>query len=305
MQMEPAPRRIPRAAGRWRDLVAVSRPRQWVKNGYVFAALIFVGNAHLLQDLPRALWAAAAFCLISSSVYVLNDIADAERDGRHPLKRLRPIASGSLSPRAATPWMVALLLGGLSIGLAAGGPPLALILAGYCVMNVVYSFRLKHLFLFDAATVATGFVLRAAAGAEVLHVTLSPWLFLCTTLLSLFLAFGKRRSELTRLGSSAGSHRRVLDEYSVAMLDQFISITVAAIIAVYAVYTYSAARRHALMLTLPFVLYGLFRYLYILHRGLEGESPDEALASDRPTLVNVFLWAAASALILYRPFNLF
>ena len=281
--------------------VAAMRPKQWTKNAVVFAALVF---DHKLDDLSRLAIVTGAFisfCLASSAVYVVNDLRDAESDRQHPRKRLRPIASGQLSAQSA--WMLVGLLLVISLPLAFMlRPSFAAVIVGYLLLMSAYTVVLKHLVILDVFAISAGFVLRAAGGAVVLDVPISPWLYVCTVLLSLFIGFGKRRNELLLLESSAGSHRRNLDEYSLELLDQFIMITAAATVMAYSLYTFSAANLQddrSMMLTIPFVTYAIFRYLFLIHRRDAGGSPEQVLLTDAPLLSCITLWGIVSVIILY------
>ncbi|HLJ68956.1 MAG TPA: decaprenyl-phosphate phosphoribosyltransferase, partial [Chloroflexota bacterium] len=242
------------------------------------------------------------FCLLSASIYLLNDAADAEADRRHPLKASRPIAAGRVSVRNA----VTLALAGMATGLVLSALldyRFGLIALGYVALMVAYTFYLKHLVLIDVFAIAGGFVLRAAAGAAVIHVSISPWLYLCTILLSLFLGFGKRRHELLLLEESARVHRRNLGEYTAELLDDLINIVAGATIIAYSLYTFFASavprQSHAMMVTIPFVLYGIFRYLLIVNRRDFGGAPEEALLRDIPLMVDLVVWAVAAEIILH------
>ncbi len=250
-----------------------------------------------------ALAAFAVFCALSGAVYLLNDIADRERDRLHPTKRLRPIASGQLpAGRAATVAVVLIVL-----GLAAAwviGRPFAGTAVAYVLLLAIYSVWLKHLVIADVLTVALGFVLRAVAGALAIGVVFSGWLVICTLLLALFLALGKRRHEYLTLGEDALRHRPILAEYSAGLLDQMIAVVTASTVTAYALYTMSpetVAKFHTNLLpaTLPFVLYGIFRYLYLLYRRQLGGNPSELFLNDRPLLVNTACWMLAVLLIIY------
>jgi 4-hydroxybenzoate polyprenyltransferase len=284
-------------------LVTSLRPHQWTKNLVVFAALVF--SKHLFDAGPflRTLAAFALFCGLSGSVYLLNDVVDAERDRQHPVKRRRPVASGALAARTA-------LLASLALGLgcAAGavllGPEFAVGALAYLALNVLYSFRLKDIVILDVVAISLGFVLRAVAGGLAVGVRISDWLLVCTLLFSLFLALAKRRHELTSLAAEASGHRRILSEYSPYLLDQMIGVVTASCVTAYAFYTLAPETvdrfgTERLAWTLPFVLYGIFRYLYLVHRRELGGSPTEVLLTDRPLLLNVALWAVAVVLIVY------
>ena len=281
------------------------RPEQWTKNLFVFAGVLFGGHLLDLTAMVRAVAAFAIFCALSGVVYIFNDLADRAADQRHPLKRLRPIASGQLS--SATALIAATVLGLAALAAAIFLSPTFAVLAGtYVVLLVVYSVVLKHLVIIDALTIAAGFVLRAAAGAVAVFVPISHWLLVCTTLLALFLVLSKRRHELTLLADGAMTHRPILEEYSPYLLDQMIAVVTASTLVAYAVYSTSTETAERLNttrlgLTIPFVLYGIFRYLYLVHQKRAGGSPADLLLTDRPLLACVGLWALSVALILYSP----
>jgi 4-hydroxybenzoate polyprenyltransferase len=283
------------------------RPEQWTKNVIVFAAALFGGRLLELDALKIALATFLIFCALSSAVYLFNDLADREADKRHPLKRSRPIASGALRPAHAVAFGIALAVGGTGAALWIS-PGVGLVAAAYLALLLGYSSALKHLVIVDALTIAGGFVLRAVAGALAVAVPISAWLLVCTSLLALFLAFSKRRHELMLLADGAGDHRRILHEYSPYLLDQMIAVATASTLIAYSVYATSAetAARlgtNRLGLTIPFVLYGIFRYLYLVHQKRGGGSPAAMLVTDAPLLACVALWAMAVALILYSPFG--
>jgi 4-hydroxybenzoate polyprenyltransferase len=287
-------------------LIFVSaRPEQWTKNLIVFAGALFGGQLMHASALAAATATFVIFCALSASVYLFNDVADRAGDRRHPLKRGRPIASGKLSPRVA-------ILIGAGVGLTSVAaaaiiqPLLGIVAATYLVLLFLYSFVLKHFVIIDALTIAGGFVLRAAAGAIAIAVPISYWLLICTTLLALFLSFSKRRHELTLLADGAVDHRPILNEYSPYLLDQMIAVVTASTLVAYALYATSpeTAQRLGttrLGLTIPFVLYGIFRYLYLVHQKRAGGSPAALLITDGPLLACVALWALAVAVILYTP----
>jgi 4-hydroxybenzoate polyprenyltransferase len=275
-----------------RAALAALRPRQWSKNLLLFAGLVFAAK---LGDAIRWLEAASAFvvyCAASSAAYLVNDVRDAEHDRVHPLKRLRPIARGELSTRRALVLAVALSIVAFALvaplGIASVG-----FLTAFLALQGAYSLGLKHVVLLDVFAIAALFVLRSAAGAAAVDVRISPWLLLVTALLALFLALAKRRSELVLPGSS----RPVLDGYSLPLVDQLIAVTVACTIAAYAIYTFTA-HSPALMATIPFVVFGLFRYLLLVHRDDLGEEPENVLLTDRPLVAAVTLWAVTAAAIL-------
>jgi 4-hydroxybenzoate polyprenyltransferase len=291
--------------GRFASLFHTARPEQWTKNLLVFAGLIFAGRLFDLDATARALGAFAIFCGLSAAAYLLNDVIDRKADQQHPLKRSRPIASGELS--VATALTAAGLIGAAALLSAfALSLQFALSALAYLVLCVGYSVVLKHIVILDVLTIAAGFVLRSIAGAVVLSVPFSSWLLVCTTLLALFLALSKRRHELMLLGDNATWHRRILQEYSPYLLDQMISVVTASTLIAYSVYATSAdtAARlgtSRLGFTIPFVLYGIFRYLYLVHQKSGGGSPSAMLLTDKPLLACVALWTASVVLLLYSP----
>jgi len=285
------------------DLLTSLRPWQWTKNLLVFAGLIFSQGLHRPALVARAVLAFLIFCALSGSVYLINDVMDAERDRSHPQKRLRPVASGRLRADVAAGVGAALLLVACTAAFVLSAR-LGLVATAYAVLLVAYSAGLKHLVIVDALIIAAGFVLRALAGVVVVDAEFSHWLLLCTILLALFLTFGKRRHEILLLEDGAANHRPILFEYSPQLLDQMIAVVSASTLMAYALYTISpetAAKLGTtrLPLTIPFVLYGLFRYLYLLYRRDLGGNPSEHLLTDRALLLDVALWAAAVVLLLY------
>jgi 4-hydroxybenzoate polyprenyltransferase len=289
------------------NLLRSLRPRQWTKNLFVFGALVFAQRLADRTSVLRALAAFFVFCVLSGAVYLVNDVLDRDQDRRHPLKARRPIASGALGVNAAV--SAAFVLGsGALIAAFFLGLPFFAIAAAYLSLLVAYSAFLKHIVIIDVLTIAAGFMLRAAAGGAAIDVPVSHWLLLCTTLLALLLALGKRRHELVLLADAATGHRPILDDYSPYLLDQMISVVTASTVIAYAFYTISpettAKFGTTLMsLTIPFPLYGIFRYLYLVHRKDQGGSPAELLVDDRPLLVCIALWALAVILIIYHPFG--
>jgi 4-hydroxybenzoate polyprenyltransferase len=285
-------------------VVASVRPRQWVKNLFVFAGVIF-SHKLFTMDAWRALAAFAVFCALSGVVYLLNDVADRERDRIHPVKRLRPVASGALPVRAALAAALGLGVAALAAS-AALGREFFVIAAAYVGLLVAYSVALKHVVIVDVLTVASGFVLRAVAGALAVDVEISGWLLICTILIALFLALGKRRHEYLTLDGEATRHRPVLAEYSAALLDQMIAVVTASTVTAYALYTMSPETvakfdTRLLPATLPFVLYGIFRYLYLLYRRQLGGNPSEVFLNDRALMVNAVFWIVAVVTIIYGP----
>lgn len=292
--------------GRALNLILSLRPRQWSKNLLVFAGLLF---ARRLFD-PAAVLAASAafiiFCALSAAVYLVNDVLDRTSDREHPLKRHRPIAAGLVSVPLAL-GTATVLAGGALVGSEVLGRLFLLVAASYLALNVLYSMMLKHIVILDVLTVAIGFVLRAAAGAIAIHVALSRWLFVCTILLALFIALAKRRHELVLLADGAREHRPILDEYSPYLLDQLIGITAGSSLIAYILYTISQENADRfgtpwLDLTIPFPIYGIFRYLYLVHRRDGGGNPADLLLSDYPLLACVVSWILAVVVIIYtRP----
>jgi 4-hydroxybenzoate polyprenyltransferase len=284
-------------------IVESLRPAQWVKNGFVFAALIFSRNVLDWHLTTLVVLAAASFCAVSSAAYLLNDILDAPEDRQHPLKRLRPLASGHLSVRTAG--SVAALLAGVGLaGAWALDPEFFLVIGAYAGVNLLYSLFLKHVTLVDIFVIAAGFVLRVLGGGVVIHVEISAWLIVCTTLLALFLALTKRRHELVLLGDNASDHRASLANYSPYFLDQLIAVVTASTLMSYALYTLSpdVARKFPgkrMELTIPFVLFGIFRYLYLVHQNQEGGNPTRLLLTDWVLISVVVLWAASVIFIIY------
>lgn len=288
-----------------RLLLTSLRPEQWTKNLFVFAGVLFGGHLFDVPAMVRAVVAFVIFCALSGVVYIVNDLADRTADQRHPLKRMRPIASGQLAPSTAL--TAATLLGLVALVAAFFLSPLFAVLASsYVGLLLLYSAVLKHLVIIDALTIAAGFVLRASAGAVAVFVPISHWLLVCTTLLALFLVLSKRRHEITLLADGATTHRPILEEYSPYLLDQMIAVVTASTLVAYSVYAISEETAERLGttrlgLTIPFVLYGIFRYLYLVHQKRAGGSPSDLLLNDRPLLACVGLWALSVALILYTP----
>jgi len=283
-------------------LLRSMRPRQWTKNTFIFAPLIFDQKLTQLDALLPTVAGFVLLCAASSAVYLVNDLADVEADRKHPQKRLRPIAAGTLSPAVAKISAAILFILTLAFSLLLSRS-FALIVATYIVLNLLYSFRLKHVPIIDVLILASGYVLRVAAGVVLVSVErFSPWLYICTTLLALFIGFGKRRAEMVLLADGANEHRRVLDGYTLPFLDQLIVIVSACTIMAYSLYTFSAENlpdNHFMMLTIPFVMYGVFRYLQLIHVQSAGGAPDELVMSDAPLLATIVLWGLSAAAVLY------
>jgi len=284
------------------SLIKTMRPRQWTKNIFVFAALVFDKQLFIPESFLRTLGGFVLFCLVSSSVYIFNDLADIEADRQHPDKRHRPIPSGKLPIWLA--WAAGILLVGISL---AGGYLLstafAVVIATYFLLNVAYSKWLKHVLILDVLILAAGFVLRVDAGVRLIQVErFSPWLYVVMSLLALYLGFGKRRSELALLTDDAGNHRKVLQGYTIPLLDQYIMIVSGMTIVGYSLYTFSAPNlpaNHTMMLTIPFVMYAIFRYLYLIEVEHAGGAPEEILLVDRPFQLSMLLWAVAVLAVFY------
>jgi 4-hydroxybenzoate polyprenyltransferase len=290
------------------SLVLALRPSQWTKNLIIFGPLIFGERLLDPRSVAYSVAAFAIFCALSGVVYLLNDIADRDADRLHPIKRNRPIASGAVPVPLARITAVVLSLGALGAAFWLR-PAFAAIAATYLALLSLYSGPLKHTVIIDVLTIAIGFVLRAAAGAVAIDVHISHWLFIVTILGALFLALAKRRHELVLLAEGATSHRPILQEYSPYLLDQMIAVVTASTLVAYAVYTASPEtiakfNTDKLSWTLPFLLYGIFRYLYLVHQKEGGGSPSEMLLNDRPLLLCVALWAIAVAVIIYGPAHL-
>ncbi len=284
--------------------LAVS-PQQWVKNLIIFAALVFSHNLDDMGALVRVVAAFGVFCLVSGGNYVLNDLIDVEKDRLHPRKKNRPIASGALPVPVAIAMVAVFELGAVGLGFVldpAGA--LGFIVAGYLVLMAAYSLWLKRVVILDVFVIASGFVVRVVAGAAVIDVEISQWLILCTIFLSLFLGFGKRRAEMILLDDDSASHRDTLAEYTPTFLDQIIGVCTASVVTCYALYTLSPETvgkfgTTNLVFTVPFVIFGIFRYLFLLHRRNKGGSPTRVLLRDLPTLLNVIGWLAVSIGIVY------
>jgi 4-hydroxybenzoate polyprenyltransferase len=278
------------------------RPQQWIKNFFIFAPLLFSRNVLQVNAVLAATATFVVFCIVSSAHYIFNDLMDIEEDKLHPIKSKRPLASGRLKKGSAVAAM--LILAAFGLGLAAViGLPILIVSLVYLVIQVAYSIRLKHVVILDIFVVAAGFVIRVVAGGLAIKVMISSWLLICTMLLALFLAMSKRRHELVLLEGEAANHRPILKEYNTYLLDQMISVVTASTLVAYCLYTISeetvakfGTRR--LIWTVPFVLYGIFRYLYLIHQKNEGGSPEHLILKDKPLLADIFCWIIAAGLIL-------
>ncbi len=283
-------------------VIRLLRPEQWLKNGFVLAPLVFSGLALDPNAWRRSLLAATAFCLLASATYVVNDLMDREADRSHPAKRSRPLAAGEVPGWGAGVLALLLAAGGAALAVMLG-PHFAAAAGSYLGLTLLYSLLLKRAVFLDVLTVAAGFVLRVVGGAEAIAVPVSPWLILCAYLLALYLALGKRRAELVLLGEDAGNHRQVLGRYSLPMVDQAISVVLGATVVAYALYTVAPdtvakVGSTALLYTVPVVLYGLFRYLYLLHRHELGGSPARTLLTDPPLILCVLAWLVVAAAVI-------
>lgn len=284
-------------------IIQTMRPKQWVKNIIIFAALIFDSKLLIWYYTWRSLGGVLLFTVISGVVYMINDLVDIEKDQRHPKKQTRPLAAGQLAPHVAIGFVIVATLIALSLAFWLS-PAFALVLLGYLILQLAYSLRLKQIVLLDVLSIAAGFVLRVTGGAILVNAErFSPWLYICTTLAALFLGFGKRRGELVLLGPEAVNHRPILQEYNLPFLDQLLGIVTSTTILAYAFYTFSAPNlaqnQHLMMLTIPYVIYGFFRYLYLIHVKGSTLAPDEVLLTDRPIQITLGLWGTTAVLILY------
>jgi 4-hydroxybenzoate polyprenyltransferase len=287
----------------WSNLIASLRPHQWTKNLLVFAALLFAEKLFDAAAVLATIEAFVVFCALSGVVYLINDVADRDSDRMHPIKRQRPIAAGTLTVSAALGWAAAITAAALAAAFVMSRQ-FGLIAVVYLALLALYSARLKHIVILDVLTISVGFVIRAAAGAVAISVAISHWLFVCTILLAMFIALAKRRHEIVLLADDATSHRPILGEYSAYLLDQMIAVVAASTLIAYIFYTISPETTEKfqtarLGLTIPFPMYGIFRYLYLVHQREGGGSPADLLISDRPLLICVMLWAVTVALIIY------
>jgi len=285
------------------SLLKLMRPAQWLKNGILLAALVFAGEAAHLDMVRLAVYAVIIYCLLSSAVYVFNDIIDRENDRRHPLKKTRPLADGQVSVATASVLAVVLAMLGIA-GAWLINLTFFTVALVFLALNLLYTLWLKNIVIVDVMSIAVSFVLRAYAGAVAIEVPASKWMLINTLLLALFLGFGKRRHELLLLEDSATSHRRILDRYSPYLLDQLIGVVTASVVVMYMLYTFSSEVMQKLgtgnlFVTIPFVVYGVFRYLYLIHKEEKGGSPTRVLISDTPILVDVILWLITAIIVLY------
>jgi 4-hydroxybenzoate polyprenyltransferase len=284
------------------SLIKTMRPIQWIKNVFVFAPLVFDVKLGDLRYVARTVAGFVLLCLISGTVYIINDLADIEKDRKHPKKKHRPLAAGQLGTRTAAFAAILIPLIALPIGFALD-LAFGAILTTYLLMQIAYSFRLKRVVIIDVMIIASGFLLRVAAGVPLVEAArFSPWLYVCMTLGALLVGFGKRRQELVLLKENANAHRQSLDEYNLALLDHAISIVTASTLLAYALYTFFAPNLpedHTMMLSIPFVLYAVFRYLYLIHVKEMGGAPEEIILSDRPFQVSIVLWGLSVVIVMY------
>ncbi len=273
------------------------RPKQWTKNGFVLAAVVFAHEALVVSSVTKALLAFVAFCALSGAVYAANDVLDVEEDRKHPRKRRRPVASGAVSARSAMVFAVVLVTCGLALGFAVDvGVGLAGVV--YLALQAVYTTLLKHTAILDVMSISAGFVIRALAGVAAVGSPISPWLIVCTALLTLFLGFSKRRHEIASLGDAATAHRKNLRDYSVPLLDEMMNIMISATIIAYVLYTIIEYETYYMMASIPFVVYGVFRYMLLVHRN-GGGNPDTLLLRDRPLQITLVLWLAVVGMVIY------
>jgi 4-hydroxybenzoate polyprenyltransferase len=275
----------------------LARPKQWTKNGFVLAGVVFAEEALVVSSLAKALLAFVAFCALSGAVYAANDVLDVEEDRKHPLKRFRPVASGEVSLRSAMVFAAVLAALGLALGFAVD-PGVGLAGVAYLTLQAVYTSVLKHTAILDVMSISAGFVIRALAGVAAVESPISPWLIVCTALLTLFLGFSKRRHEIASLGDGASIHRKNLRDYSVPLLDEMMNIMISATIIAYVLYTFFEYENYYMMASIPFVVYGVFRYMLLVHRN-GGGNPDTLLLRDRPLQVALLLWLVVVGTVIY------
>ncbi|NFS25532.1 decaprenyl-phosphate phosphoribosyltransferase [Clostridium sporogenes] len=282
-----------------KGIIALMRPKQWIKNFFVFAAVIFSGNLMNEGILKNNIITFILFCLTSSTIYILNDIVDIEKDRKHPEKKNRPLPSGRVSKSTAIIMNIVMLFIVLFCSHQFVDYKVMYIYLIYIVMNILYCFKLKNVVILDVMVITFGFVLRVESGSLATKVSVSPWLFLCTILLSLFLALNKRKSEIITLKDKSGSHRKILEEYSIELIDNMLTIVTPSILISYCLYTFSSVQSKRMMYTIPFVLYGIFRYQYLMTNHNLGGKPEAVFGKDKPFLVNMVLWVISVVVIIY------
>jgi 4-hydroxybenzoate polyprenyltransferase len=275
----------------------LARPKQWTKNGFVLAAVVFAHEAFMVSSVVSALLAFVAFCALSGAVYAANDVLDVEEDRKHPIKRRRPVASGEVSARSAMVFAILLAIAGLALGTYVD-PGVGLAGVAYLALQAVYTMALKHTAILDVMSISAGFVIRALAGVAAVGSPISPWLIVCTALLTLFLGFSKRRHEIASLGDAATLHRKNLRDYSVPLLDEMMNIMISATIIAYVLYTFFEYENYYMMGSIPFVVYGVFRYMLLVHRN-GGGNPDTLLLRDRPLQIALLLWLVVVGAVIY------
>ena len=280
-------------------LLQLMRPKQWIKNFFVFAAIIFSGNFFNTNILCLNIATFILFCLTSSSIYILNDIVDIEKDRCHPDKKKRPLPSGRVNLKTAIVLDILIVLCVSYFSYIMLNLKILSILFIYLFINIFYSFKLKNVVIIDVMIITFGFVLRVESGSLATGVQVSPWLFLCTILLALFLALNKRKSEIITLKDKSGAHRKILEEYSIEMLDKMLIIVTPSILMAYCLYTFSSVQSKTMIFTIPFVLYGIFRYEYLVDKKNIGGKPEDVFGRDIPFLINIVLWVVAILIIIY------
>ncbi|WP_053982972.1 decaprenyl-phosphate phosphoribosyltransferase [Niameybacter massiliensis] len=280
------------------EIIKLMRPKQWIKNLFVFAALIFSMKFLSPFHIGQAMLCFVLFCMISSSIYILNDIVDVEKDRLHPKKKNRPLAKGTVSIKAAGGVSIILMISSLLAGFLFN-PLVGTVITLYLINNLIYSFKIKHIVIMDIISIAIGFILRVVAGAFAIDVGISAWILVCTFFISLFLGIGKRRGEILALEHNAHDHRANLKDYTEEFVNQITSIVVACTIMSYSLYTFTAYEHMYMMLTIPFVVYGIFRYLNLIYTQDEGGNPTELVLTDKLIIIDVVLWGFVSSAILY------
>lgn len=279
------------------SIIELIRVKQWIKNFFVFGALIFSYSFLDINKVIMAIVAFILFCLASSTVYIMNDILDVEKDKVHPKKKFRPIACGRISVKEGLIIMLIIFIATFVVSYSIS-KSLTVILGIYIINNILYSFKVKHIVILDVISIAFGFILRVIAGGVAIGVGVSHWIVLCTFFISLFLGFEKRSNELCKLEGQANKHREILDEYSKELLSEFINVSLTCTLVTYALYTFFAYNHSYMMVTNIFVVYGLFRYKYLVTKLGIGGSPTEAIIADKSIIINVVLWALTSVCIL-------
>lgn len=280
-------------------IIQLIRPKQWIKNSFIFAAIIFSGNFLNLKMLSYNIITFLLFCMTSSSVYILNDIVDIDKDRCHPKKKFRPLPSGKVTIKSAVIVDILIVISVVVLSLAYLDIRILCIFIIYFLINILYSYKLKNIVIIDVMIITFGFVLRVESGSIATGVQVSPWLFLCTILLSLFLGLNKRKSEIITLKDKSANHRRILEEYSVEMIDKMLTIVTPSILMAYSLYTFSSIQSKTMMYTIPFVLYGIFRYEYLVDKENVGGKPEDVFGNDLPFLINILLWVISSLIIIY------